>query len=72
MIKNHDGINDVIKFGKFTRYLSQEEVVEQSFKRVGCEHCDETFTCQQNLREHKQEVHSENSHSKFVQRCLEK
>ena len=61
MMKVHNGKNYVIKFEKLTRYLSQEEVVEQSFKRVSCENCDGTFTSQQNLREHEQEVDNKNS-----------
>ena len=55
--KFHDGKRYIIKLGKSTRYLSTYEVETQGSKRVDCHMCDEIFTCQQNLEEHKELEH---------------
>ena len=60
MLKKHDGRNDVLKFGKNTRYLTDAEVSNQHLKRVVCEICENTFSCQQNMKEHKLTVHEVN------------
>ena len=57
MIRMHDGKNDVIKWGKIKRYLSEEEVRSQESKQVACEYCAENFSCQQNQEEHLKTVH---------------
>ena len=57
MKRVYEGKNDLIKSGKFTRYLSEQEVNSQESKRVVCQCCAEMFTCQQNLEEHKLTVH---------------
>ena len=59
-MKKHEGRNDGVKFGKFTRYLSEAEVANQHLKTVICELCNETFPGQQNLDEHKTNVHDGN------------
>ena len=55
-----DGRRDIIKIGKSTRYLSNDEVEIQASKRVVCHMCDEIFTCQQNLQKHKEIEHGLN------------
>ena len=65
--KMHEGRNYVVKFGKFTRYLTETEVINQQLKRVICDLCDETFSCQQNLDQHMKNMHAENhTHSCHV------
>ena len=44
-METHEGRNDVVKFGKFTRYLSEAEVANQHLTTVICELCNETFSC---------------------------
>ena len=56
----HDGRRDVIKLGKSTRYLSKNKVQTEGSKRVGSTLCEDMFTCQQNLEEHKELEHGLN------------
>ena len=60
MLKKHEGTNDVVKAGKFTRCLSEQEVSDQELKQVGCDLCENLFTCQQNLDQHKESVYGIN------------
>ena len=57
--KRCGGKMDFIKSGESSRYLSKfkDKVQTQGFKRVGGTICEETFTCQQNLKENKNLEH---------------
>ena len=57
MERVHEGKNDLIKSGKLTTYLSEEEVKSQESKRVVCQSCAEMSSCQNNLEEHELTVH---------------
>ena len=59
MTTKHEGRNDLIKVGKFRRYLGEQEVENQESKTANCDACSDTFSCLQNLNVHKEDVHGE-------------
>ena len=52
----------MVKFGKFTLYLTEADATNHYLKRVICELCDEMFSCKQNLNEHNENIHDGNHH----------
>ena len=66
----HNGRNDQIRVGKFTRNLSEEEIQSQSLKTAKCSICDEELSCKQYMEAHMEETH--NSSGSFRCRICDK
>ena len=61
----HEGMNDVVKFGKFTIYLTEADVTNHYLKIMICGLCDEMFSYKQNLDEHMNSIHGGKHHHSF-------
>ena len=56
-LKQQNGRNDQIIYGKNVRMLSKEVVCNQESKVATCEICLEVLSCKQNLNMHLKDVH---------------